>query len=1155
MKNLKRAAIFIFLISVLALGFLMLPVKETKEAYAAGESLTLSTYSFDNVPATVDSKGTPSSYTFTATTNPSNLTVTASSDSIWIEVGQLQPKYFNVQVYNNVIFSRRKGTITVTAKNSSNVIVATAKINVTQDIDTQSRNCYGWVFEPESEHYFKAISPGYISDYAHNPSSGNTTEWAEAIKSDFEAVGRKATSISGPTSSIGPNEYRIAFRLGVLVPVSSISKRPAYRDYHFMKQLSNGRWSEVMGAGASVRNFPSGVSPSDMNNGQKWMSESGTVVYDGTILYFAVEKSSQWNAPAGGGSKSFSVGSNATATSNSAWLRVSLSSGQSSGSGMMALSAGTEIGTLAAGDKTLTVYASANTTGYERYGKITITEGGVSWPFDVYQPGEICLLDMGRGGTYYWYPEYSSGETLTLTVSTSFADDWWCMVEDSYYTNVVSSWVKFAYGGSDQIKFTITETNNGSNVRTGNIGIIAQSERGDIARGVLVISQSPQTYTVSYDANGGTGTPGVQTKTYNETLKLSNIIPTREGYDFVGWATSSSGSVQYQPGENFYTNADTTLYAKWKIKTYNITYDLNGGDETDPNNFLNPGIKTHGYSFSILAVAYRPGYRILGWSTDKYATVPEYQVMDNFSINADTVLYAVWQKYYRVTYDMNGGVGTPSGMINHGWDHDAVLVLSNFVPTKTEHIFLGWSEDINATVAEYQPEESMFRNADLDLYAVWIKYYTIRYSGVNDTPENQTKLHDVPITLSKLIPEREGYAFLGWSTSGTTANTVYQSGGSFNLNANTYLYPVWSATLLPVGDGFRSEDELFDFTVLPNFEVAIGAVDIWSLCGELVIPEYVAGPDGNIYTVTAIREYGFLNAMGLTGDLVIPNGIRNIGDSAFYNCYGLDGVLVIPESVISIGLSAFEYCNFWTIIASYNITYDANGGSNAPEKQTKQYDEPLRLRSEILVRDGYLFLGWSGSSTATFAAYQAGGIYAANAHATLYAVWKATSLLVGDTFQSEDGLFEFTILPNFEVSIKALDVWSLYGELIIPEFVTGPDGHVYCVTAIKENGFSYAMYLMGDLIIPNSIRTIGNGAFYYCLGFSGTLVIPESVITIGEYAFEGCNFYEMHFYMTDLDGVDSDAFYGLNYIPVYCLQGYEELFINFGFYYVYVIED
>lgn len=79
------------------------------------------------------------------------------------------------------------------------------------------------------------------------------------------------------------------------------------------------------------------------------------------------------------------------------------------------------------------------------------------------------------------------------------------------------------------------------------------------------------TYTVSYNANGGSGAPSNQTKTYGVNLTLSSTRPTRANYNFKGWATSASGSVAYQPGGTYSSNAAVTLYAVWEVATAPLT--------------------------------------------------------------------------------------------------------------------------------------------------------------------------------------------------------------------------------------------------------------------------------------------------------------------------------------------------------------------------------------------------------------------------------------------------------------------------------------------------------------------------------------------------------------------------------------------------------
>lgn len=74
------------------------------------------------------------------------------------------------------------------------------------------------------------------------------------------------------------------------------------------------------------------------------------------------------------------------------------------------------------------------------------------------------------------------------------------------------------------------------------------------------------TYTVSYNANGGSGAPGSQTKTFGQALTLSGTKPTRPNYTFKGWSTNKSAvSAEYTAGGSYYTDSSVTLYAVWEL--------------------------------------------------------------------------------------------------------------------------------------------------------------------------------------------------------------------------------------------------------------------------------------------------------------------------------------------------------------------------------------------------------------------------------------------------------------------------------------------------------------------------------------------------------------------------------------------------------------
>lgn len=80
-------------------------------------------------------------------------------------------------------------------------------------------------------------------------------------------------------------------------------------------------------------------------------------------------------------------------------------------------------------------------------------------------------------------------------------------------------------------------------------------------------------------------------------------------------------------------------------------------------------------------------------------------------------------------------------------------------------------------------------------------------------------------------------------------------------------------------------------------------------------------------------------------------------------------------------------------LTTYTITYNAKGGKNAPQNQTKYYNESIKISTTKPNRDGYSFLGWNTSSSATSAnsSYDPGDTYSTNSNLTLYAVWKANT--------------------------------------------------------------------------------------------------------------------------------------------------------------------
>lgn len=151
-------------------------------------------------------------------------------------------------------------------------------------------------------------------------------------------------------------------------------------------------------------------------------------------------------------------------------------------------------------------------------------------------------------------------------------------------------------------------------------------------------------YTITYNANGGSGAPGSQAKYYGKTLKLTTAKPIRTGYTFKGWSTSSSAtSATWSAGGNYTTNASNTLYAVWEAKTYTITLDANGGSGGTSVS------KTYGEAVALpINTPTKANYNFKGWAKTQNAATAEWVVGDvyNENITENTTLYAVWELAY-----------------------------------------------------------------------------------------------------------------------------------------------------------------------------------------------------------------------------------------------------------------------------------------------------------------------------------------------------------------------------------------------------------------------------------------------------------------------------------------------------------------------------
>lgn len=169
----------------------------------------------------------------------------------------------------------------------------------------------------------------------------------------------------------------------------------------------------------------------------------------------------------------------------------------------------------------------------------------------------------------------------------------------------------------------------------------AQSNKQTISGSTTISAKT--SYTVSYNANGGSGAPSSQTKWYGTTLTLSSTKPTRTGYSFQNWNTNSGGTgTSYASGASYTVNAAVTLYAQWKANTYTVSYNANGGSGAPSSQ-----TKTYGVNLTLSSTKpTRTNYNFLGWGTSASATTVSYAPGATYSANSAITLYAVWELAY-----------------------------------------------------------------------------------------------------------------------------------------------------------------------------------------------------------------------------------------------------------------------------------------------------------------------------------------------------------------------------------------------------------------------------------------------------------------------------------------------------------------------------
>lgn len=294
------------------------------------------------------------------------------------------------------------------------------------------------------------------------------------------------------------------------------------------------------------------------------------------------------------------------------------------------------------------------------------------------------------------------------------------------------------------------KTNAGTYTATAKIGSVsggrAKVSNYELTNATTQFTITIDKYTITYNANGGSGAPSAQTKNEGVTLTLTDKKPTRSGYKFVSWNTKADGTgKEYLPEATYKDNASITLYAQWVANTYKIIYNANGGTNA-------PGeqTKTHGQDLPLsTTVPTNSGFTFNGWNTSSDGTGTSYDPGSTYKTNSNLTLYAQWKSVgsstepdtkqtFKATFDENSGTLSGNKTLTCETTTSSCSVSGLPTASKNGYTFNGWSTSSSCTTNGEKSSLTLSKNTTY--YACYSK------NVVPNTPDNNQNVTTNPGT-------------------------------------------------------------------------------------------------------------------------------------------------------------------------------------------------------------------------------------------------------------------------------------------------------------------------------------------------------------------------------------------------------------------------
>gem|GEM_PF-1107914 len=483
-------------------------------------------------------------------------------------------------------------------------------------------------------------------------------------------------------------------------------------------------------------------------------------------------------------------------------------------------------------------------------------------------------------------------------------------------------------------------------------------------------------YTITFESNGGSAVTSI-TQNYGTAVNDPEY-PTREGYTFAGWFTDAEFANAYtfgkMPAENI------TLYAKWTINQYTITFNSNGGSA------VNPIEQNYGTTIEKSADPTKEGHSFAGWFKDETLTTAWNFNTDTMPING-TTLYAKWDVIsYNVKYYVDSEVFLDK-TVNYG---ESVPKPTD--PTKTGYAFKGWGE-----IPETMPAKN------LEFYAIFeINSYTITYMIDGVTVNTPTYKYGAEISPYQPAAQ-EGKEFSGWSPAIPDTMPAYNMtvSGSFNASMFTITYYVdetqyESPQSVKFGEAVTpmtaptKEGYTFKGWDWNGDEEGLGEAPQTMPAKHLSIHGYFTI---NSYCVTFHHNNGTNNtttSVEFNSSITEPN-VSRLG-------YKLDGWYLEDSFTTKWDFNNPMPANDIDLYAKWNLDAYTIKLHNGSDVQSISYNITQDVSLPSASKEGYTFNGWFEQNSQAAFEYIKGTTVG---NKDLYAVWQINQYTI--TFESNDG--------------------------------------------------------------------------------------------------------------------------------------------------------